>query len=79
MKKAKVILGALVVLSIVGGALAFKAKSFNIYCTNVAGKIAGVDCPLKLQHTLTASGGVISTCTSDAGQVCVQTRITTND
>lgn len=38
MKKAKIMLTAIAVLAVVGGALAFKAKSAaNVYCKNTAG------------------------------------------
>lgn len=39
MKKARIILASVALLSIAGGALAFKAKrdAANVYCTNAAG------------------------------------------
>jgi len=52
MKKAKIMLTAIIALAIVGGALAFKAKKFNkIYCTtitNVVDQLCPVDlaCPV---------------------------------
>jgi len=63
MKKAKVVLSALVVLTVVGGALAFKAQTFggNLQCGPAVG-----NCPNKT-YTTTISGGQNLYCTPIGG------------
>jgi hypothetical protein len=53
MKKVKIMLTAIVVMAVVGGALAFKARNHNVFC-GIKGGITGTnDCPLKVLTTFT--------------------------
>ena len=60
MKKAKVMLAAITILAVVGGALAFKAQTFNTkflyYTTN-----SGADCLTSIATTASNAGGTINT------------------
>jgi hypothetical protein len=68
MKKIKIMLSALAVLAVVGGALAFKAKNAQIWCDSI--QHFGNDCPLYDDHTLDANGTEQSYCTTAANSSC---------
>jgi hypothetical protein len=70
MKRVKIMLTAIAILTVVGGSLAFKARSFNIWC-GVKGAICGtVKCPLKLQTTFAATTVGSLYCTDFSGNTC---------
>lgn len=66
MKKVKVMLMSLLVLSAVGGALAFKAKKLStpLFCSNVQ---ATTDCSIQRQATIVQAGAPIENlfCTTE--------------
>jgi hypothetical protein len=69
MKKVKIMLTAIAVLAVVGGALAFKARVTNVWCGVKGAAINTVNCPLKLKTTfVTAQVGTLY-CT-DTGNTC---------
>lgn len=78
MKKAKVVLAALGVFAIVGGALAFKANASyggNLQCTTTT--VATNICPL-VTYTTVPAGGTILRCKpigAPAQQACVPQRV----
>jgi len=72
MKRVKIMLTAIAVLAVVGGALAFKAKTFGsqIYCTTTAGLVCSV--PSALGFTVVKPIGQVSVdftyCTNVGGK-----------
>jgi hypothetical protein len=81
MKKAKVMLTAIAVMAVVGGALAFKAKKFGstIYCTDSATGVCKFE---KSGFTLNPNGvGVQSFCvaTDTWTTTCPRITITTQE
>jgi hypothetical protein len=71
MNKIKVMLSAIAVLAVVGGALAFKAKGEIVYCDSVPHFTP--DCPLLTDHTFNPNGYTTSYCTTEANQSCIET------
>jgi hypothetical protein len=70
MKKIKIMLSALVVLAVVAGMLAFKAKNSYVYCDNV--QHFGNDCPILLDHMFDTNGDIQSYCTDGANKSCTK-------
>lgn len=72
MKKAKMILSAFAVLAVVGGALAFNARTASVYCTTSDQKpLAGSDaCKLLPQTTFSANSSGSSYCTEILNDEC---------
>lgn len=76
MKKVKIMLTAMVVLAVVGGALAFRARTTNVFCGQ-QGAIAGQQgCPLKIKTTFTAQPNGNTFCTATQGTPCNTRAIT---
>ncbi len=65
MKKIKIMLLSLLVLGVVGGAMAFKAKFYSVLCTTPVRIVNGV-------HVCTAIGGGALTCPNVIGGVTTQ-------
>lgn len=63
MKKAKVILSAIAVLAVVGGALAFKAKSQNYCLFTKTGEFA-LSCPSRAVIETTEAGSAVKWATT---------------
>jgi len=80
MKRVKLMLTAITVLAVVGGALAFSAKKFtaSVYCTTSdAGPIAGTDdCKLIQQLTYTPNSNGSSYCTTVVNTACAVKAVT---
>ena len=74
MKKIKVMLSAIVVLAVVGGALAFKAKGEEVYCSS---EPKASNCPILDDYTFHPTGNVVSYCTDGANLPCTQTSLIT--
>jgi len=55
MKKIKILLTAITVFAVVGGALAFKAKTYGSIIYTTSNQVSGAFCPLPLQN-FTADG-----------------------
>lgn len=62
MRKIKIMLFSLLVLGVIGGALAFKVKFNKIYCTSTipAGGVCNVTCPNMVAST--TLNGIINLC-----------------
>lgn len=78
MKRAKVVLTALGVLAVVGGALAFKAnKTYggNLQCTTATAPTNV--CPMQAYVTVDAGGSILrcKPIGAPAGQACVSQRV----
>lgn len=70
MKKIKIMLTVMAVLAIVGGALAFRVRTTNVFCGK-QGAIAGQsDCPLKIKTTFTPVLNCTVFCTNKLGTPC---------
>lgn len=71
MKKIKIMLSVIAVLSAVGGALAFKAKSDDIFCSTTSGG----QCQLSHDYTFATGANFIQSlyCTDQSSGVCDKT------
>lgn len=70
MKKVKIMLTAITVFAVVGGALAFKTKSATLYCSTTQ---ASSGCPNSVEFensTYTESASGQSFCTIDVAGTC---------
>jgi hypothetical protein len=78
MKRVKIMLTAITILTVVGGALAFKAKNSNVFC-GIKGGIKGTsDCPLKIQTTFSTTTVGSLYCTVN-GATCDTRAVTSID
>ena len=70
MKKVKIMLTAMAIIAVVGGALAFKAKTASIYCSSQSH--TGNDCPFLDNYTLGNVNDFESSwfCTTQANKPC---------
>jgi hypothetical protein len=83
MKKVKVVLMAITMLTVVGGALAFKAQKFDsaLWCTTEFNELDPTNCPIFIDdHGTTGTELIgISSCTDIPGTPCDPTETYLNE
>jgi hypothetical protein len=82
MKKIKIMLTAVTVFAVVGGALAFKANNFTkrtYYTTTASGANTNSVCNVAVQATVTTGTSLTTLATTQNGGNCANIAITTDE
>ena len=73
MNKIKIMLTAITVFAVVGGALAFKVKGKTVYCDSVSHQGNGDYCPALANSTFDNNSSITSYCTNGPLKSCTAT------
>jgi hypothetical protein len=71
MKKAKILLVAITVFAVAGGALAFKVKTQDIYCGVQGARAGSLECPILENSNYVTTTAPDTYCTKVFNEFCV--------